>query len=378
MNTSKSYLRCLTSLRYFVALFVVLYNSLLYWPNFSLIVTIGRLGYLGVPFFFTLSGFVLYWNYDPGDTYINSLKKRISKIYPIHVCVLILFVITRFILKLDFGVNNKNILGAVYVLILIRDWFVPRNIIDSSWNPVSWTLSCLLFYYLIAPILFKYIYKIIFIQKLINTLIAIWLMQLASSNTIAEFIWHSPPWHLIEFVMGATLAKLFLINHDNYLRAIYKVLSLEMIIFVIFMPLGIYLYFVPQVYQIATTISLIALPGILSLILFCTLQDIYNTNSILKNNIFIKLGSASFSLYIIQILFLNIFVNLINHIIIIQHIIIPMEQVHYYGFIFTLLFTLFITTFALFIHNYFATPCQRCTNYILNKYLPLRIIVLFK
>ena len=159
MNTSKSYLRCLTSLRYFVALFVVLYNSLLYWPNFSLIVTIGRLGYLGVPFFFTLSGFVLYWNYDPGDTYINSLKKRISKIYPIHVCVLILFVITRFILKLDFGVNNKNILGAVYDLILIRDWFVPRNIIDSSWNPVSWTLSCLLFYYLIAPILFKYIYK---------------------------------------------------------------------------------------------------------------------------------------------------------------------------------------------------------------------------
>jgi len=212
-----------------------------------------------------------------------------------------------------------------------------------------------------------------------------WLVQLAlsfilqyKSNALVEFISHNPLWHLIEFVMGATLAKLFLINHDNYIPALHKILSFEMIIFVIFMPLSIYLYFVPQVYQIATTISLIALPGILSLISFFVLHDIYNIDSFLKKDIFIKLGSASLPLYITQILFLNIFVNLINHIIIIQHIIIPMEQVHYYGFIFTILFILFITTVSLFMHNYFVVPCQRCANYILNKYLPHSIIILLK
>ncbi len=90
----KSKLDSLTGLRGIVALWVVLFHLVQYFPiiDFPII----KAGWLGVDFFFVLSGFVLAYNYYhwfSDKVELKSYKKfiwlRIARIYPVHIITLL-------------------------------------------------------------------------------------------------------------------------------------------------------------------------------------------------------------------------------------------------------------------------------------------------
>src|SRR4051812_31522444 len=79
----------LTGARFIAALIVVLLHStrsidtrVVDIPAISFVSTLGS---LGVPFFFSLSGFVLTWSMTEGDRLRNFYRRRLARVYPLHV-----------------------------------------------------------------------------------------------------------------------------------------------------------------------------------------------------------------------------------------------------------------------------------------------------
>src|SRR5437660_267223 len=106
MKTSKPQLPSLTGIRFFLAIWVVIYHQIgpktglaISWlPNApDAICALLRVGYVAVTVFFVLSGFVLAYNYDLSEPWSRraSVKfgiARFARIYPAYCAGLLLFV----------------------------------------------------------------------------------------------------------------------------------------------------------------------------------------------------------------------------------------------------------------------------------------------
>lgn len=145
----------LTSLRFFAALWVVLYT---YVAELKLPVHFGLIdhGYLGVDLFFVLSGFILSHVYLDGFgagrfTYSSFITLRLARIYPLHVAtllftLLLVGVATLKGMPLDPNAGNPAALPAH--LLLLQAWGVAPT---ASFNHPSWSISAEWFAYLSFP-----------------------------------------------------------------------------------------------------------------------------------------------------------------------------------------------------------------------------------
>jgi peptidoglycan/LPS O-acetylase OafA/YrhL len=150
-------LRTLTSLRFFAALWVVLFH---YWPNLTgtdvMPAFIGK-GYLGVELFFILSGFILCHVYRTsvetgGFRYGAFLWARLARVYPLHIASLIglgsvTMVAVAFGAKVDPNILSWASLPAH--LTLTQAWGLAPA---ASWNHPSWSISAEWFAYLTFPL----------------------------------------------------------------------------------------------------------------------------------------------------------------------------------------------------------------------------------
>lgn len=154
----------LTGIRSIAALWVFLYHLkadlTFYLPDFSWIieVLVGR-GYLGVDLFFTLSGFILAYNYNDSFKEISSkqyrgfLWLRLARIYPVHLFTILLFalaVLTANVARIPLTTPEFfNTTDFIKNLFLIQAWSVP---VEASWNTLAWSVSCEWLAYLALPL----------------------------------------------------------------------------------------------------------------------------------------------------------------------------------------------------------------------------------
>lgn len=150
-------IRPLTSLRFFAAMWVVLYH---YWPKLDVAGATPMLvekGYLGVELFFVLSGFILCHVYrtsveDGRFKYGAFLWNRLARVYPLHLATLLGMIV----LGVGAGVAgfavDANILSWESLpanLLMVQAWGLAPQ---AAFNHPSWSISAEWFAYLTFPL----------------------------------------------------------------------------------------------------------------------------------------------------------------------------------------------------------------------------------
>lgn len=148
-------LPALTIVRFFAALVVALSHYAVFGLRESpaWLRNIVASGYLGVPFFFILSGFVLV--HATGGAPLDKRQfwvRRVARIGPNYLLACLLFGVVVVGLR---GWNLPTLkFSAVYgglSALLLQSW-VPGA--AERWNAPGWSLSCEAFFYLCFPLLF--------------------------------------------------------------------------------------------------------------------------------------------------------------------------------------------------------------------------------
>jgi peptidoglycan/LPS O-acetylase OafA/YrhL len=134
----------LTSLRLFAAAVVVVFH-LDQWGVAALPASLSTLGYLGVSFFFVLSGFVLAWGTDPSMPARRFWRNRFARVWPSHAVMLgVAALVPVVAVARSWEIALPN-------LFLVQGWFrAPETVFGM--NGVAWSLSCEAFFYAMFPL----------------------------------------------------------------------------------------------------------------------------------------------------------------------------------------------------------------------------------
>jgi peptidoglycan/LPS O-acetylase OafA/YrhL len=142
----------LTSLRAFAAIYVLVFHSgtqylvkgkLVSGPLATFLLN----GYIGVNFFFVLSGFILQYIYGRRLQTRNDVAEygiaRFARVYPVYLLALILTCLFVF----------DATLSAVPQFLLLQSWSSPAIGQPDNWNTPGWTLSVELLFYILFPVI---------------------------------------------------------------------------------------------------------------------------------------------------------------------------------------------------------------------------------
>jgi peptidoglycan/LPS O-acetylase OafA/YrhL len=165
MMVKKPQLRSLTGIRFFLALWVVVFHQTsaegyvgpwmeqLPEPVFAWL----RTGYVAVGFFFLLSGFVLAYSYDLGSWSGAKTKQflvaRFARIYPAYAVGLLLVAYG----SLTEGTWVYRFKVALFNWTLLQAWY-PHTAL--TWNAPGWSLSNEAFFYVCFPVVGVAVWKL--------------------------------------------------------------------------------------------------------------------------------------------------------------------------------------------------------------------------
>lgn len=272
-------------------------------------------GPCGVSFFMILSGFVMSVGYDArvqqnSFDYKTFLKRRLIRVYPLHLLCLLGFIILSF--------STLSVMGYVKLLpnlMLLQSW-IPVFGYYFSGNAVSWCLSCMLFFYMVYPFLMKGFHKYskhtLYRMGLFIVLVYSLMLYTLPDSWTHPLLYISPIFRVVDFMLGILSYKLYcrleaeeiglkLRNLSFTTKSFCELFLIFLLVLMIFISPDI-----PQRYVYASYWWLI-MP--IFIIIF-TLVDISGgvISTILRNRVLQLFDEFSFSFYMIHqlaISFLN-------------------------------------------------------------------------
>jgi peptidoglycan/LPS O-acetylase OafA/YrhL len=155
-------IRGVTGLRGLAAWLVVLYHFrevFSQWQGTWWLLVVNY-GYLAVDLFFILSGLVIYINYHADFERLDIRKalyfygKRLSRIYPLHLVILLLYLLNPLAILLFSNAGDLSDRYSVSYyflsLFLVQNWGFTQ---DLEWNIPAWSISTEWAAYLLFPVL---------------------------------------------------------------------------------------------------------------------------------------------------------------------------------------------------------------------------------
>ena len=194
----------LTSLRAFAALLVFVFHL----GQWGLPFHAGYVGYVGVAFFYVLSGFVLTWGVAPNSTIRRFYVRRFARIYPSHLFVWLLVIL------LPLVVVPPTASQLVANGLLVQAWY-PEGTLVYSMNGVAWSLSCELAFYLLFPVILRLMLKarlsllwavVGFLYAVANIAVVVASRTTTPDDPFFVFVSTNPAVRLPEFLIGVALA----------------------------------------------------------------------------------------------------------------------------------------------------------------------------
>jgi len=235
ITIEKPTLSSLSGLRFFLALYLIVFHfgAALQERAPQWVGDLIAAGYFSTSTFFLLSGFILSYAYlnSAGDLKVSTrrfLFLRFSKIYPLHLLFFILmlpFFLVGNAVDGEFGVGANTGIKALLItsqLVLLDAW----NPYFLSVNSPAWSISALLFFYLLFPFFTSRI-RGYSSSKLLKLLVMLWLVYLIYPAVFVLMQWsvesvhggmlhRNPIIRLPEFLIGVVLSKLFLVHYQAY------------------------------------------------------------------------------------------------------------------------------------------------------------------
>lgn len=204
----------LTGLRWWAAFAVFLYHMRVFAPlPEGALTAIIDYGYMGVTFFFVLSGFVLTWSLRPEVSKSTFYLRRFARIWPSHIVALLLALPVFY----TFGaIAEGSFLKPFDALIIslsipvIQAWWADPIILFSG-NPAAWTLTVEALFYALFPFVSLVLIRFLKRGALV---VALFAMLFAFVYRMLVIIWPASFLALIplpiirvpEFIFGMALA----------------------------------------------------------------------------------------------------------------------------------------------------------------------------
>ncbi|MEU4621103.1 acyltransferase [Actinoplanes sp. NPDC023801] len=197
----------LTSLRFFAAAVVVLVHLSAELDLPHLIDAAVSLGYVGVAFFFTLSGFVLAWTARPADTARRFYGRRIARIWPAHAAV------TALTIPVIYAGGAEPVWGALPFVLTCTHVWIPSPAWHYAFNGPSWSLAAEAFFYALFPVLIRVarrqqqrlrVLAAFTVTMMVVSALAV--VAVAPDTTWGFLLYLNPLYRLGEFGLGMLLA----------------------------------------------------------------------------------------------------------------------------------------------------------------------------
>ena len=276
--------------------------------------------HIGVNIFFVLSGFLITLRYFESSKmqkrWLNKyLQNRIGRVYPMY------FILTTVTMIVHFtqGQQDQPLLFTYFMNITFLRGFFD----DWKFTLIAqgWSLTVEECFYLLAPLLF------IVLRKGKWTLIAIAIgFILLGCSLVAVF--SKTDFHgffnsfqflfsytffgrCAEFLIGAALVIVFQVQSKKEKKGFtYTLLGVALIILMISMMTILNMGFKSSIESMATiVINNFLLPAAIALFFYGLIREESLLKSILGSNLFITLGKASYTFYLIHV---GLFYNLVN------------------------------------------------------------------
>ena len=257
-------------------------------------------GYIGVDFFFVLSGFIITYvhfkDVENGTNKVSFLKKRFIRIYPFYWIIATVYLILLILAK-----GKTTHLDHTLSFYAVNDWlFVIGSylLIPMNTNPligVTWSLTYELLFYAVF-----FICILIGVQKS-RYLVIIWAVLIFSRLALLPFyeipdilIFNE---RIIQFLSGCLVAYLIL-----------KSYFVNRILWIVLFIFGLLLLYIAYPDSLKHPFGILVLALVMGLIVYkIVIVDIQKDNK--YPDLLLLLGEASYSIYLSHVIFLSIFLR---------------------------------------------------------------------
>ena len=176
-------------------------------------------GFIGVSFFFILSGFILSLNYDERllsrrVSFREFWVARIARVYPLHLVTLLLALGFMFYSAEPYAGPFENMATGLNVLFTnatLLQAFIPEMGYYFSYNWPSWSISDEMFFYFAFPfIVFLLVRNKLLLRFGWVLFLAVpYLMQVSQEEEFHKLFYINPFFRLVDFLVGIALHQVY-------------------------------------------------------------------------------------------------------------------------------------------------------------------------
>ena len=277
-------------------------------------------GFLGVDIFFVISGYlittiILMDLKTKTFSFSNFIKRRIRRILPILFLIILLTTIAAWFVLLPSSFVNFS-KSTIYTVFFNSNFFFWHDVFlkysheQAQLYPLlhTWSLAIEEQYYLIFPLvlffLIKYLKKFTLLILVLTAIISLTLTQIFIFK-YPSFVFYMLPFRIWEILVGSICAYLIFYMNDYISKKNFVALVGFILIFLSF------LFFNkntphPSIY------TFIPILGVTLIILFYNNSEKNFLTRMLTNDIMVKLGLISYSLYLIHFPIFSISRRILN------------------------------------------------------------------